>query len=97
MSQRPIRIRVQPGNLPKWDHLAEHDLPLLVVGRSDNVVFLDQPPFLPLAPAAKNTIPPCGEDGRCSFDREQECLKQFGRSCFSSEHEHDTAGEAEAA
>lgn len=94
MPQRPIRIRIRPENLPKWDHLAEDGIPLVVVGRSDSVVFLDRPPS---ALSAKNTMPPCGEDGRCSFDREQECLKQFGRSCFSSEHEHDTAREAEAA
>ncbi len=94
MPQRPIRIRIQPDSLPKWDHLAEDSIALVVVGRSDNVVFLDRPP---LSPAAADTLPPCGEDGRCSFDREQECLRQFGRSCFSSEHEHDAAGEAEAA
>lgn len=94
MPQRPIRIRIQSDNLPKWDHLAEDSIALVVVGRSDNVVFLDRPP---LTPAAANALPPCGEDGRCSFDREQACLKQFGRSCFSSEHEHDTAGESEVA
>ncbi len=61
MSRRPIRIRVQPDNVPKWDRLAEHSVPLVVVRRSDNVVFLDHSPS---SSTSVSTRPPCGEDGR---------------------------------
>ncbi len=93
MSRRPIRIRVRPDNVPKWDRLAEHSVPLVVVRRSDNVVFLDHSQT---GSNAAGTRPPCGEDGRCGFDRELACRKQFGRSCFSAEADtNETSGQAE--
>ena len=94
MKQYVAVIRILPNNVAKWDQLTERRYPLVVGGRKGLVIHLDP---AEAAMGGARPRPPCFDDSPCDATSEQECLRLFGFTCFSSEvdtdSESDTAPE----
>ena len=94
MKQYVAVIRILPNNVAKWDQLNERRYPLVVGGRKGLVIHLD------LAEAAMGGArprPPSFDDSPCDATSEQECLRLFGFTCFSSEDCIEPRSESETA
>ena len=92
MKRHVALIRILTNNVAKWDQLNERRYPLVVSGRKDLVVHLD---LAEAATGGARPRPPCLDDSHCDATSEQECLRLFGFTCFSSEEDIESRSESE--
>ena len=84
MKRHVAVIRIVPTNVAKWDQLIERRSLLVVSGRKDPLIYLD---LTHTTLGGARPRPPCFNDSPCDTTSEQECLRRFGFTCFSTEED----------